>query len=86
MHADHVTGTGALKGVFEDMESVISDVAKAKSDVMVKDGDLLMFGKFDVECRSTPGHTDGTYLKPLNHSQPAEKSDYKINIQTLSKI
>jgi sulfur dioxygenase len=59
-----VTGTGDLKKVFPKMKSVIAAISKAKADVFIKHGDKLDFGKFSLECRATPGHTDGcmTYV------------------------
>jgi len=64
MHADHVTGTGLLKKKFPSMQSVIAKYTEAKADKYVGDGDVIKFGKFQLECRSTPGHTDGcmTYV------------------------
>jgi len=64
VHADHVTGTGDLKKVFPNMKSVIAEVSKAKADLLVGQGDRIQFGKFNLECRNTPGHTDGcmTYV------------------------
>jgi sulfur dioxygenase len=64
MHADHVTGTGMLKKHFPDCKSVIAKTAPAKADVFINDGDFIKFGKFQLECRATPGHTAGcmTYV------------------------
>jgi sulfur dioxygenase len=64
MHADHVTGTGMLKKRFPSMKSVIAKTSPAKADVYINDGDIIKFGKYQLECRSTPGHTDGcmTYV------------------------
>jgi len=31
----------------------------AKADVQLKDGDKIKFGKYELEARSTPGHTNG---------------------------
>lgn len=59
MHADHVTGTGMLKRTFPSCLSVISKASGARADRYVIDGDTIKFGKFELECRSTPGHTDG---------------------------
>lgn len=58
MHADHVTGTGLLKRQ-TDSQSAISRASGARADRYLDDGDLIKFGKFELECRSTPGHTDG---------------------------
>jgi sulfur dioxygenase len=64
MHADHVTGTGLLKKHIPTCQSVIAEKSGAKADKYINDGDLIRFGKFTLECRSTPGHTDGcmTYV------------------------
>jgi sulfur dioxygenase len=63
VHADHVTGTGELKKRITSCKSVIAE-PKAKADVHIKHGDIIKFGNFQLECRSTPGHTDGctTYV------------------------
>jgi hypothetical protein len=62
MHADHVTGTGRLKQFFPNCKSVIAKYAAAKADWYIDGGDIIKFGKFALECRSTPGHTDGKYF------------------------
>ncbi|XP_013078324.2 persulfide dioxygenase ETHE1, mitochondrial-like isoform X1 [Biomphalaria glabrata] len=59
VHADHVTGSGSIKKLIPTCKSVIAEVSKAKADVKVNEGDLIKFGKFKLEVRSTPGHTDG---------------------------
>lgn len=58
MHADHVTGTGMIKRQIPTCKSVISKHTEAKADVYVDNGELIKFGKFSLECRMTPGHTD----------------------------
>lgn len=64
MHADHVTGTGKIRRMIPTFKSVIAKYTKAKADRYIDDGELIKFGKFKLECRSTPGHTDGcmTYV------------------------
>ncbi|XP_059162532.1 persulfide dioxygenase ETHE1, mitochondrial-like [Physella acuta] len=59
VHADHITGSGQIRNRIPTCKSVIAEVSKAKADVHVKEGDHLKFGKFELEVRSTPGHTDG---------------------------
>ena len=59
MHADHVTGTGLIKRHIPTCKSVISKNTKAKADWYIDEGDKIKFGKFELDCRSTPGHTDG---------------------------
>jgi len=58
MHADHVTGTGMIKRQIPTCKSVISKHTEAKADRYVENGELIEFGKFSLECRMTPGHTD----------------------------
>ena len=56
VHADHVTGTGALRKIFGGAcKSVISEAAGARADVLLKPGDVLKIGDIQIECRSTPG-------------------------------
>lgn len=64
VHADHITGTGFLKKQFPMCKSAISAASKAGADIKLKEGDKLTFGKYELEVRSTPGHTNGciTYV------------------------
>jgi len=59
VHADHVTGTGEIKRRLPKCFSIISEASGAAADVKVKDGDLIKFGNYSLQARSTPGHTDG---------------------------
>jgi len=59
MHADHITGSGPIGKLTGTCKSVISKHTPAKSSVYVDEGDIVKFGRFQLECRSTPGHTDG---------------------------
>ena len=59
VHADHVTGsgelgkcTGALSGI-----AAVANVACVDRDLA--HADRLRFGRYEIEVRSTPGHTDG---------------------------
>lgn len=59
VHADHITGTGEIKKKIPTCKSVISAVSEAVADVHLKDGDHVDFGEFQLQSRSTPGHTNG---------------------------
>jgi sulfur dioxygenase len=59
MHADHITGTGKLKGLLPGCQSLISKASGAQADIHVSDGDTVEFGRHILEVRSTPGHTNG---------------------------
>jgi sulfur dioxygenase len=66
VHADHITGSGEIKKRVPTCRSVIAEVSQAKADVKINAGDKLKFGRFELEVRATPGHTDGEY--PLHTS------------------
>ena len=58
-HADHITGTGLLKEKVKGFKSVISTASGAKADVLINQGDQIIFGNRYLEARATPGHTVG---------------------------
>lgn len=62
IHADHVTGTGALKrkGYFPNSKSILCEKAGGKADLLVKHGEKIQWGSgLELEVRETPGHTNG---------------------------
>lgn len=64
VHADHVTAAAALRARLE-AETVVSERAGvASADRLVKQGDVLAFGRHGLRVRETPGHTNGcvTYV------------------------
>jgi sulfur dioxygenase len=59
VHADHVTSSGTLRERLGS-RSVVSAMGGAPcADVLVGEGDELLFGDRWLEVRATPGHTDG---------------------------
>ena len=70
VHADHVTGTGKIKNVYQQngliVKSVISATSDAKADVLVNHNDIIEFGKNKLLVKSTPGHTPGCVSYILN--------------------
>ncbi|TGZ52956.1 Uncharacterized protein DBV15_00515 [Temnothorax longispinosus] len=64
MHADHITGTGRLKGLLPGCKSVISRSSGAKADVLLEPNDQVQFGRHQLRVLPTPGHTEGciTYV------------------------
>lgn len=59
VHADHVTGAGSLAHR-AGAKTVLSERAgMGYADRLVKEGDVIHFGRRHVEVRETPGHTDG---------------------------
>lgn len=63
-HADHITGTAALKSLIPSMKSVIGKDSGARADKHINHGDSVKVGGIELEVRATPGHTDGcvTYV------------------------
>ncbi|GMH14380.1 hypothetical protein Nepgr_016221 [Nepenthes gracilis] len=72
VHADHVTGTGLIKGKVPGVKSIISRASNAKADLVVEPGDKIYFGDLFLEVRPTPGHTCGcvTYVTGDGPDQP----------------
>ncbi|KAE8680050.1 Persulfide dioxygenase ETHE1 [Hibiscus syriacus] len=72
VHADHITGTGLIKGKVPGVKSVISKASGSKADVFVEPGDKISFGNLFLEVRATPGHTAGcvTYVTGDGPDQP----------------
>lgn len=64
MHADHVTGTGKLKSLLCETQSVIGKASGAQADIHLVDGDVVKFGGHELLASATPGHTNGclTYI------------------------
>lgn len=64
MHADHITGTGWLKQLIPGCESIISASSGAKADKHINEGDVIEFGRHQLDVLATPGHTNGclTYV------------------------
>ena len=59
VHADHVTGAGALRERLGAQVVYHRASGSACADLLVSDGDLLPLGGSAVEVRHTPGHTAG---------------------------
>ncbi len=64
VHADHVTGAGLLRERHGN-QSVLSARGGAPcADIAAKHGDRVEFGRYALDVRATPGHTNGcvTYV------------------------
>lgn len=59
VHADHVTGTGTLREKTGAQTALSERAGTGCPDVLVKQGDRLRFGRYELEVRETPGHTSG---------------------------
>ena len=58
-HADHVTGTGAMKAKVPSIKSMISSSSGADADIKLNADDVIVFGERTLKVLSTPGHTNG---------------------------
>lgn len=59
VHADHVTGAGALRERTGAVTHVSSQGGAPCADVMITDGLVVRMGAITVRALSTPGHTSG---------------------------
>ncbi|XP_060679481.1 persulfide dioxygenase ETHE1, mitochondrial-like [Hemiscyllium ocellatum] len=75
VHADHVTGTGLIKRAIGGCRSVIAESSGAKADKHVHHSDSLPFGRFSLDVRATPGHTNGCVTYVLNDRSIAFTGD-----------
>jgi len=64
VHADHITGTGRLKKLVPNCQSMLSKNSEGKADILLGHGDKIKFGTQELEVVETPGHTAGcvTYV------------------------
>jgi len=60
-HADHITGTGAMKRRLAGLSSLISKASGAKADRHLKPGEAVRWagGRRTLAALATPGHTPG---------------------------
>ena len=59
VHADHVTGAAILKKRLGAKTVVGERSGMPFADVLAKQGDEIRFGKYGLQVRETPGHTNG---------------------------
>jgi glyoxylase-like metal-dependent hydrolase (beta-lactamase superfamily II) len=59
VHADHMSGSFALRVKVPGCRSAIAAAAGAAADVCLADGDALPFGTRALRVIATPGHTQG---------------------------
>ncbi|VUZ57753.1 unnamed protein product [Hymenolepis diminuta] len=76
VHADHVTGVGMLKRIFgPTCKSVIPEVSGGRADILVRDAEVLKCGNIELDCRNTPGHTNGCFTYVLHSARSAFTGD-----------
>ena len=75
VHADHVTASGLFRQTLGSKSVVSKRGGAACADVLVDDGDAVLFGRHSLEVRATPGHTDGCLTFVLEDSSMAFTGD-----------
>lgn len=58
IHADHITGSGALRARTQAQIAMGSAAAIAHPDILFENKAHLRLGTLEIEALSTPGHTD----------------------------
>jgi glyoxylase-like metal-dependent hydrolase (beta-lactamase superfamily II)/rhodanese-related sulfurtransferase len=59
VHADHITGAGELRHRTGAESGVAAVAGVPCTDHALRHGDVLRFGRYAIDVRSTPGHTNG---------------------------
>jgi sulfur dioxygenase len=75
VHADHVTGAWLLKQRLGSRIAVSALGGAQGADLLLKDLDLVHFGKRHLEARATPGHTAGCLTYVLDDRMAAFTGD-----------
>jgi sulfur dioxygenase len=60
VHADHVTAAQALKQATGARTAVCRDCNALGYDLLLEDGDVILFGNEEILTIATPGHTPGS--------------------------
>nr|CAH0103011.1 unnamed protein product [Daphnia galeata] len=58
MHSDHTKAVQKLKKYLPECKTAISAASGAIADILVRHGDIIHFGRHNLEVRATPGHTN----------------------------
>ncbi len=58
IHADHVTGSGLLREVFNSQVAVHKNSGSSCADILLADGDSQKLGDESIDIIYTPGHTN----------------------------
>ncbi|SMN10631.1 beta-lactamase domain protein [uncultured Candidatus Thioglobus sp.] len=67
IHADHITSSCPLKQKFPQAKIVLgTENSVACADILIKDGEILKFGNYQLRAIATPGHTNGCMSYVLN--------------------
>ena len=89
VHADHITASGLLRERTGARSGVAAQAGVACADQQLAHGDRLAFGRYELEVRSTPGHTAGCVTYVLDEGSkmmplPAMRSGARLRTHGLS--
>lgn len=59
VHADHISASSVLRDQLGSRSVMSARAGAGCADMLVNDGDKIQFGRYGLEARLTPGHTDG---------------------------
>eukprot|EP00297_Palpitomonas_bilix_P009973 CAMPEP_0113883838 /NCGR_PEP_ID=MMETSP0780_2-20120614/9851_1 /TAXON_ID=652834 /ORGANISM="Palpitomonas bilix" /LENGTH=283 /DNA_ID=CAMNT_0000871245 /DNA_START=59 /DNA_END=910 /DNA_ORIENTATION=+ /assembly_acc=CAM_ASM_000599 len=74
VHADHITSAASLREKY-GCKTAVGALGGAKPDLPLEHGMKIEFGKHHLECRYTPGHTDGCMTFVLDDQSMAFTGD-----------
>lgn len=60
VHADHITASGLLRQRLGIKTGVSEQCGAVTADLQLKNGDVLSFGRQNIQVLATPGHTVGS--------------------------
>jgi sulfur dioxygenase len=69
VHADHVTGAGALRTETKCLGLVPAGSHVQQIDKELQDNEILLLGNIHLKTIATPGHTDSHMAYLVNHTQ-----------------
>ncbi|MEZ4438527.1 MAG: MBL fold metallo-hydrolase [Polyangiaceae bacterium] len=75
VHADHVTASGLFRARRGSKSVGAARGGASCVDIPINDGDVIRFGKLELEARATPGHTDGCITYVLSDQSRAFTGD-----------
>ncbi len=75
IHADHVSGGWNLKNRLGSKYAASADSGADCADIYLRDNDIIQFGRYHLQARSTPGHTNGCLTYVLDDETMAFTGD-----------
>lgn len=67
-----------MKKYLPQCKTVIAAATGASADILVRHGDIIRFGRHNLEVRATPGHTHGKVIDNRQVGSPL--NDLKLHL------